>query len=209
MPEKSPGGVKYLVGVDYDITYVKALLRKNLVKSIVTVCFFLLLTIPIIKSYTSSYKAFLENLKESEERYRRLAENSPDMIYRMSLPEGEYEYVSPAATMIFGYPPKAWYENPRLIQDIIHPDWSDYFETEWHRLQKGHLTPALEYQIVHKDQTARWIHQRCVAVHNAAGDLIALEGIVSDITDSRQAEEELRASHERFLTVLNSIDATV
>jgi PAS domain S-box-containing protein len=209
VPEESPGGVQYLVCVDYDITYVKALLRKNLLKSIVTVCFFLLLTIPIIKAYTTSYRDFLENLKESEERYRRLAENSPDMIYRMSLPDGKYEYVSPASKTIFGYPPKAWYENPRLIQDIIHPDWLNYFEIEWSKLQKGQLTPALEYQIVHRDQTIRWIHQRSVAVHNAAGDLIAIEGIVSDITDSKQAAEELRASHERFLTVLNSIDATI
>ncbi len=145
---KNPRGVQYLVCVDYDITYVKALLRKNLLKSIVTVCFFLLLTIPIIKAYTTSYRDFLENLKESEERYRRLAENSPDMIYRMSLPDGKYEYVSPASKTIFGYPPKAWYENPRLIQDIIHPDWLNYFEIEWSKLQKGQLTPALEYQIV-------------------------------------------------------------
>ena len=209
VPEKSPGGVKYLVCVDYDITYVKALLRKNLVKSIVTVCFFLLLTIPIIKAYSMSYKAFLENLIESEERYRRLAENSPDLIYRMSLPDGKYEYVSPASEVISGYHPEKWYKNPLFIQEIIHPDWKDYFENEWNKLQKGRLAPTHEYQIVHKDQTIRWINQRNVAVHNAAGNLIAIEGIVSDITDSKHAEEELRASHGRFLTVLNSIDATV
>ena len=48
-----------------------------------------------------------EMLRKSEEKYRRLAENSPDMIYQMSLPDGKYEYVSPAATRIFGYAPEA------------------------------------------------------------------------------------------------------
>ena len=51
VPEKSNGGTKYLACVDYDITYIKGLLHKNLLKSIATVLFFLLLTIPIIKAY--------------------------------------------------------------------------------------------------------------------------------------------------------------
>ncbi|MCK4564633.1 MAG: CHASE domain-containing protein, partial [Verrucomicrobia bacterium] len=46
------------------------------------------------------------DLRESEEKFRRLAENSPDMIYRMSLPDRCYEYVSPASTGMFGYSPE-------------------------------------------------------------------------------------------------------
>lgn len=64
-------------------------------------------------------------LQESQERFHRLAENSPDMIYKMSLPNEAYEYVSPAAEQIFGYTFDEFYRSPLLIKQIVHPDWQD------------------------------------------------------------------------------------
>ncbi len=148
-------------------------------------------------------------LRISEARYRRLAENSPDIIYRMSLPDGKYEYINSAAKAVFGYSPGDWYKNPLLIQDIIHPDWHSYFNEQWAQLLKGRVPPTYEYQVIHKEGDVRWINQRNMPVKNADGNLIAIESIVTDITDRKQTEETLRKSHERFLTVLNSIDATI
>ena len=56
-----------------------------------------------------------ELLKESEEKYRRITENAKDMIYRMSLPEGHYEYASSVSIDLFGYSPEEFYESPILI----------------------------------------------------------------------------------------------
>ncbi len=148
-------------------------------------------------------------LKHAEEKYRRLTENAKDMIYRMSLPDGKYEYVSPAAENIFGYPPEVWYENPILIQNIIHPDFHEYFSKKWKLLLKGEVSPTYEYQIQYRDNKRRWIHQRNVGVRDKKGKLIAIEGIVTDITDLKKSEKALQDSHKRFLTVLNSIDATI
>jgi PAS domain S-box-containing protein len=150
-----------------------------------------------------------EALKASEEKYRRLAENSPDMIYRVSIPGGAYEYVSPAAEVITGYSPEEWYENPLLMKEILHPAWNDYFETEWRKLLEGHVSLSFEYQVVHKDKSTRWVNQRNVVLRNEAGDLIAVEGILTDITMRKEAEENDRVSQERFLKVLDSIDAAV
>ncbi len=148
-------------------------------------------------------------LMASEAKYRRLSENSPDVIYRMSLPDGTYEYVSPASTRIFGYPPETWYNNPTLIQNLIHPDFHEYFKDKWALLLKGEVPPSYEYQILHKDEEKRWIHQRNVAVRDKENRLIAIEGIVTDITELKISEKALQDSHRRFLTVLNSIDATI
>jgi len=162
-----------------------------------------------LNSMRTSIKDSIEDLKASEDRYRRLAENSPDMIYRMSLPDGIYEYVSPASEMIFGYPPNVWYDNPGLIVNAIHPDFQLYFKEKWKLLLGGELSPTYEYQIVYKEENTRWIHQRNVGVYNKKKRLIAIEGVATDITDRKNSEKALQDSHKRFITVLNSIDATI
>jgi len=133
-----------------------------------------------------------ESLRESEERFRRLAENARDIIYRMSLPDGKYEYVSPAAYSIFGYYPEEFYANPSLFHQAIHPDWHKYFEEQWINLLKGEMPPTYEYQIIHKSGEIRWLNQRNILVCEENGIPIAIEGIVTDITERKQAEEEIR-----------------
>jgi PAS domain S-box-containing protein len=129
-------------------------------------------------------------LRESEDKYRRLAENAQDMIYRMSLPDGKYEYVSPASTEIVGYSPEEFYNSPGLVRKTIHPDWLSYYEEQWGRLLAGDMPPEYEYQIIHKSGEARWLFQRNVLIRDHENQPIAMEGIVTDITKRKQTEEE-------------------
>jgi PAS domain S-box-containing protein len=130
-------------------------------------------------------------LKDSEEKFRRLAENAKDMIYRMSLPDGIYEYASPATTDITGYNPDELYENPLLIQKVIHPDWHDYFKKEWENLLKGKMPESYEYQIVHKSGDVRWINQRNVLLKDEKGNPVAIEGIVTDVTEKKLFDKNI------------------
>ena len=133
-----------------------------------------------------------EALRESEARFRRLAENARDMIYRMSLPDGLYEYVSSASTRLLGYTPEEFYNTPQLVADVIHPDWLEYFEQAWKNLLEGEMPPFYEYQIRHKSGEVRWMNQRNVLVRDENGNIIAIEGIVTDVTERKHAEEEIR-----------------
>ncbi|MEN6476178.1 MAG: PAS domain S-box protein [Syntrophaceae bacterium] len=137
-----------------------------------------------------------EALKKSEERFRRLAENAKDMIYRMSLPGGNYEYVSPASLEITGYSPAEFYDNPLLIQKTVHPDWSEFFIQEWENLKKGSMSPSYEYKIIHKSGEERWLYQRNVLILNEQGQPMAIEGIVTDITERKRLEEQLLQSQK-------------
>lgn len=138
-------------------------------------------------------------LKESEEKYRLLAEYSPDMIYKMSLPDGEYEYVSPASTGIFGYPPKEWMDNPKLITKILPEDWQLFFNEEWKKLLEGNAPPAYEYEINHKDGRRRWVHQRNFVLKDEDGLPHGLIGVVNDISDRKNIELKLLASEKHLL----------
>ncbi len=145
-----------------------------------------------------------DKLKRNEEKYRRLTDNATDMIYRMSLPDGEYEYVSPASKKIFGLAPEIWYSNPILIQDIIHPDFHGYFKEKWARLLKGKIDASYEYKVIYKGKGAKWIHQRNVGIRNAKEELIAIEGIVTDVTERKAVEDSLRESEARFKALHNA-----
>ncbi len=123
--------------------------------------------------------------------YRCLAENARDTIYRMSVQDGSYEYVSPSATTVFGYSPEEFYSVPKFIRTIMHPDWWSYFEDQIGRLVKGDMPTTYEYQIIHKSGEIRWINQRNTMVRDEAGKPLAIEGIVTDITPQKEMEEGL------------------
>jgi len=128
----------------------------------------MVLAVVLSKSLIDRQQAGKE-LMDSEARYRRLAENSPDMIYRIALPDGRYEYVSPGAEKITGYPPRQWYDTPLLIKKIMHPDWQTYFDRQMANLLEGKVPPTYDYRIVHKDGRTRFIAPEAVAAIRAEG----------------------------------------
>jgi len=144
-------------------------------------------------------------LQDSEERFRRLTENAQDMIYRMSLPEGRYEYISPASTEMFGHTPEEFLNSPLLIQKVIHPDWQEYFNEQWQALLAGKMPPFYEYKIIHgRTGEDRWLHQRNVLIRDDEGQLIAIEGIVTDVTERKLAEEALQEKTMMLDNILQS-----
>ncbi len=161
-----------------------------------------------LKKVLKSHQARINiesTLRKSEERYRLLTDNAKDMIYRMSLPDGQYEYVSPASIELFGYSPSELYTSPVLTAKCIHPDWKDYFEEQWTRLIAGDMAQSYEYQIVHKSGEVRWIHQRNVLVKDNDGKPIAIEAIASDLTERKNAEVRLRESNEELDAFVHTV----
>lgn len=132
-----------------------------------------------------------EMLRRSEEHFRFLTENATDMVYRMSLPDGHYEYVSPASIKLFGYEPEEFYNSPALIRSVMPPDWHDYYEAQWAKLVTGEVPPFYEYPITHQSGDTRWMNQRNSPILDGSGKLIAIQAIVTDITERKQAEEML------------------
>src|SRR4029078_7438848 len=77
----------------------------------------------MINRYMFERKRADSALRESAARFRRLAENALDMIYRYRvLPTPGFEYVSPAAPEITGYTPEDFYADPDLAYKLVHPD---------------------------------------------------------------------------------------
>ncbi|MCK9631204.1 MAG: PAS domain S-box protein [Methanoregula sp.] len=146
-----------------------------------------------------------EALQESEQKFRRLADNAPDMIYRVSIPDGKYEYISPASVALTGYSPEEYYADPTIFESLIHPAWKEYFHRQWVGVLEKNVPPVYEYQIIDRDGETRWFHQRNMLITDDHGRAVAIEGIVTDTTVQKNTEHELRRNELRSLAVSETV----
>ena len=150
-----------------------------------------------------------EALRESEGKYRGLVEGLDEAMYRMSLPDGKYEYMSPSARKVFGYSAEEFIEDPLTIRESIHPDFAEYFKEKWADLIEGKFPPTYTYKILDPEGNERWIIQSNTGIFDDSGNIIAIEGLCRDITKEVQAEKALRESEEKYRSMMESMNDSV
>ncbi len=128
--------------------------------------------------------------KESEERFRMLIENIPDVVWTTT-EEGRTVFISKNVGRVYGYTPEEVYAaGQALFFDRIHPDDIAMVRAEFSSLFRKKMID-IEYRIQRKDGRWIWLHDRSTSVYEIDGVLFA-DGIFSDITDRKQAEERVR-----------------
>ena len=138
-------------------------------------------------------KAIEDALRESEERFRLIAE-TVESVFWLSTPGIERMlYVSPAYERIWGRTRESLYADPRSFIEAVHP-------ADRERLfggVSGHAAGCwnYEYRIVRPDGTVRWILDRGFPIHDAEGRLVMMTGSATDITERKRVEQELAAVH--------------
>ncbi|MFP5410414.1 MAG: EAL domain-containing protein [Gammaproteobacteria bacterium] len=128
-------------------------------------------------------------LERSEEKYRILADYSPNWEYWLA-PDGNYLYVSPACRDVSGYAPADFFADGGLMEKIIHPD--DRAAWESHRASVPAAAPDMHvFRIRARDGSEHWIEHVCKPVFDAAGQPMGLRGSNRDITERQLAEQKL------------------
>lgn len=145
-----------------------------------------------------------EALRASEARFRLIAENARDIIYRAQIiPERNFQYVSPAVTEVTGYVPEDFYDDPGIIYKLVHNDDLPLLEkmlTGTHDLNK-----TITLRLISKLKKLIWIELRAVPEYDKDGRLKAMEGIARDVTGRKQMEEQLtyQSSHDSLTGLYN------
>jgi len=159
--------------------------------------------------HEAELKSANERLRESETRYRILADHSPDWDYWLG-PDGRFKYVSPACESICGFSAQAFLDDPDLFCQLLHPD--DH--VAWH----GHLHSAvtahhgihdnLLLRLTDASGNLRWLEHQCTPVFDDDGSYLGRRGVNRNVTQRIQAEAE--ASHvSRLLEVLSAVNQLI
>ena len=146
-----------------------------------------------------------ESLRVSESRFRQMAENIRDVFFLIDADSNRMLYISPAYEEIWGRSCESLYANPESWTDAIHPD--DRAST-CEKYKKGMSAAKFEYEyrIVRPDGSIRWIEARGFPVRDDAGKVIRIAGVAEDITERKQAAQELRESERRFSDMLRNVE---
>ena len=155
----------------------------------------------------SDRKVMEKNLEESRDKFQRLVDEMGEkfVVFSHSGVEGILSYVSDGVYPIFGL----------IKEDVLGQHWSDvvnWLPEEIPNAAKRLLSMLQgeqdfcqsEMRFIHPDGSLRTIQVSEHPVRNETGELLAIEGIVEDISDRKQAELQLRKTTDRLALALNS-----
>ncbi|MCX6168975.1 MAG: PAS domain S-box protein [Ignavibacteriales bacterium] len=155
----------------------------------------------ILRDVTEEKKA-QNALTISEERYRSITENISESIWTAERQDGKLKAVfyTPAIKKITTYEDHEFIEDPTLWKKIIHPDDVDEVVDKLHKFyaDPARYSDAIECRIIDTLGNIIWIEDRITLVRDSKGEIQKIFGIVSDISLSKRAEEELKKSAQNL-----------
>ena len=140
-----------------------------------------------------------ETLRETEARFRLLAENASDVIWEMGM-DGVFNYVSPAVRR-YGYTQEEWVGS--RLEPFLHPDELESYQQTF-SVPKDYSVPRrYEMRLLSKGGQTAWME---VLVDSIVRDGVSfrLQGISRDITERKASEEALRESEEKFRSMVEN-----
>ena len=147
-------------------------------------------------------------LRESEEKFRQLANSIDEGFWLISLAPERLLYINAAFERIWGLPAASLYAETRAAMNSIHPQQRETIQRQFDDWLAGRVDEyEVEYRIVRPDGSIRWIHDHAARIYDEKGQLYRASGIVRDITGRKLAEEAIRESESRYrLLAENSSD---
>ena len=146
-----------------------------------------------------------EVLRQSEQRYRAIADNAHDWEY-LCAPDGLMLYVSPSCKRITGYTFQEFMDDSSLLRKIIvsedQGDWDKhdrYTQTEAER-------HGIQFRIRRRDGEIRWIDHVCQRAIDDSGDFIGIRGTIRDITDRKEMEMSLQKAYEEIKRLKDRVE---
>jgi PAS domain S-box-containing protein len=120
------------------------------------------------------------------------------------------EFVSEGAFALTGYAPADLVGNRTIaFAQLIHPDDQSYVWREVQAALRENRSYQLHYRILTAARVEKWVWEQGRGVVDPEGNVVALEGFITDITERKRAEEQVRASEHMYRTLLENVPQSV
>ena len=143
-------------------------------------------------------KQAVEVLRESEEQRNSILNDITDVVWSLSWPDMKVNFISPSVEQVFGRPISEFAANPGLWADAVHPDDKHLSDKALIQLREKGFAER-ECRIVRPDGSIAWVNDKSKIIVDRKGKPIRIDGISRDITDRRQAEEEIKSKNELLI----------
>jgi PAS domain S-box-containing protein len=146
-----------------------------------------------------------EAIRQAEERYRSIFENAVEGIFRTTI-DGKYQVVNPALARLNGFdsPQEMMLAVTDIARQIyVEPGRRDEFIRRMHQEEE---VIGFESQIRRKDGSVIWVSENVRAVRDRSGAIVGYEGTVENISQQKEAEEQLQQSLDRLRTLSGRLE---
>jgi PAS domain S-box-containing protein len=136
-------------------------------------------------------------LRGAEEKYRALVENMPAVVYLVA-PDDDRRtlYVSPQVERALGYAREEWLDQPDIWMELLHPDDREQTLAAHDAANETGRPWSREYRLIASDGRAVWFRDVATLVRDREGRALHWQGVQLDITELKEAEEELRRTRD-------------
>jgi PAS domain S-box-containing protein len=146
-------------------------------------------------------------LRDSEERFRQLADNIREVFWMTDTEKNEMIYVSPAYEEVWGRPVASLYHSPQDWLAAVHAEDRERIA---HAVKTKQVSGTYDetYRVVRPDETVRWIQDRAFPIKDASGQIYRLVGLAEDITERKHVWDALRENEARKSAIMRvALDA--
>lgn len=136
-----------------------------------------------------------------KERSKRLLKYLTDYIYSVKIKDGEVveTYHGAGCYSVTGYKSSDYLKNPELWISMVHEDDRDLVVSQSEKVLKGENVEPIEHRIMHRDGSIRWVKNSVVPKFDDSENVVSYDGIINDITDLKEAEEQNRIKSEQLM----------
>ena len=142
-----------------------------------------------------------------QERYRTLIENVPCALYSAYPGKaGPTTFISNKWKDWTGYSPGELYQDPEAWTKCIHPDDREKAISAYYEACRDNVPYNLEYRIVHRQtEQVRYVSDQGLLSTDGKGDIVRVDGIITDISDRKRAENAVQESEKRFQAMFEKL----
>jgi len=162
----------------------------------------------------SERKKVEKELREREERYRLLAENITDLVWKMDLGLN-FTYFSPSISHVLGYSADdaavltlKKIATPAAVEMITRVLQEELIQEEDPQVSKSRIR-TIELEHIRKDGSLIWVEIRATFLRDPHGRIIGIQGVTRDVSERKKAEDHLRKSEEKYRELIQNANSII